>query len=130
MSTLLLLVRATYIYSCSSRTSRSWWITHSTQRRGCNSIFTISTLRRLNNVDSFTFHELHSYAYCHRLQHLPHLVSYFFIDFGHPKSVAKVGHNLASTCTVATIHCSFEVWTTSKAMTHKEKSCIQSKVAN
>ena len=37
MITLLLLVRATYIYCCSSRTSRSWWITHSTQRRGCNS---------------------------------------------------------------------------------------------
>ena len=34
----LLLVRATYIYFCSSRTSRSWWITQSTQhhRRGCN----------------------------------------------------------------------------------------------
>ena len=29
-----------YIYCCSSRTSRSWWITHSTQchRRGCNNI--------------------------------------------------------------------------------------------
>ena len=36
--TLLLLVRATCIYCCSSRTSRSWWITHSMQRhrRGCN----------------------------------------------------------------------------------------------
>jgi len=36
--TLLLHVRATYIYFCSSRTSRSWWITQSTQhhRRGCN----------------------------------------------------------------------------------------------
>jgi len=38
--TLLLLVRTTHIYFCSSRTSRSWWITQSTQRhrRGCNSI--------------------------------------------------------------------------------------------
>ena len=37
--TLLLLVRATYTYFCSSRSSRSWWITQSTQhhRRGCNS---------------------------------------------------------------------------------------------
>ena len=37
--TLLLLVRATYIFFCSSRTSRSWWIMQSTQhhRRGCNS---------------------------------------------------------------------------------------------
>jgi len=37
--TLLLLVRATYIYCCSSRISCSWWITHSTQHhwRGCNS---------------------------------------------------------------------------------------------
>ena len=36
--TLLLLVRAAYIYCCSSRTSRSWWITQSTQyhRRGYN----------------------------------------------------------------------------------------------
>jgi len=35
---LSLLVHATYIYCCSSRTSRSWWITQSTQRqrRGCN----------------------------------------------------------------------------------------------
>jgi len=41
---LLLLVRATYTYCCcSSRTSRSWWITQSTQhhRRGCNSTVTI-----------------------------------------------------------------------------------------
>jgi len=32
---LLLLVRAIYIYiyCCSSRTSRSWWVTHSTQRQ-------------------------------------------------------------------------------------------------
>jgi len=39
MITLLLLVRSTYIWCCSSRTSRSWWITHSTQRQqiGCNS---------------------------------------------------------------------------------------------
>jgi len=36
--TLLLLVRATYKYFCSSRTSRSWRIIKSTQhhRRGCN----------------------------------------------------------------------------------------------
>jgi len=36
--TLLLLVDTTYIYCCSSRTSRSCWITHSTQchQRGCN----------------------------------------------------------------------------------------------
>ena len=31
--TLLLLVHATDIYCCSSRTSRSWWVTHSTQRQ-------------------------------------------------------------------------------------------------
>ena len=36
--TLLLLVRATHVWCFSSRTSRSWWITHLTQRhrRGCN----------------------------------------------------------------------------------------------
>ena len=33
-------VRATYVYFCSSRTCRSWWITQSTQhhRWGCNNI--------------------------------------------------------------------------------------------
>ena len=38
-SLLLLLARSTHTYFCSSRTSRSWWITQSTQhhRRGCNS---------------------------------------------------------------------------------------------
>ena len=37
-SLLLLLARATHIYFCSTRTSRSWWITQSTQRhrRGSN----------------------------------------------------------------------------------------------
>jgi len=36
--TLLLLVRATYKYFCSSRTSRLWWSIQSTQHhwRGCN----------------------------------------------------------------------------------------------
>ena len=40
MITLLLLVRATYAWCCSSRTSHLWWNTHSTQhhRRGCNNI--------------------------------------------------------------------------------------------
>jgi len=44
-SLLLLLARATHIYSCSSRTSHWWWITQSTQhhRRGCNSISWSST---------------------------------------------------------------------------------------
>jgi len=91
-------------------------------------LFMISRLRSLNNVDSFTFHELHSYVYYHRLQHLPQLVSDFFIDFSHPKSVAKIGHNLASTWPQSIV--AFEVWTASKTMTQKEKSCIQSKVAN
>jgi len=38
LSLLLLLARATHIHFCSSRASRSWWITQSTQhhRRGCN----------------------------------------------------------------------------------------------
>ena len=40
MITLLLLARATYVWCCSSRTFRSWWIAHSTQhqRRGCNTL--------------------------------------------------------------------------------------------
>jgi len=44
-SLLLLLARSTHKYFCSSRTSRSWWITQSTQRhrRGCNSVQYSST---------------------------------------------------------------------------------------
>jgi len=44
--TLLLLVRATYIYYCSSRTSRSWWITQPTQhhQRGCNTYYCWTTM--------------------------------------------------------------------------------------
>jgi len=40
--TLLLLVRTTHIYFCTSRTSRSWWISQSTQRhrRDCNNTTT------------------------------------------------------------------------------------------
>ena len=63
MITLLLLVRATYAYCCSSRTSRSWWITHSTQRhrRGCNNI--PSFLQRTAPIarsicEGFTQHDL------------------------------------------------------------------------
>ena len=39
-SLLLLLARSTHTYFCSSCTSRSWWITQSTQyhQRGCNTI--------------------------------------------------------------------------------------------
>ena len=39
--TLLLLVRATYVWCCSSRTFCSWWTAHSAQRqwRGCNTPF-------------------------------------------------------------------------------------------
>jgi len=41
-TTLLLLVRTTHIYFCSSRTSRTWWIAQSTQRHqsGCNTVHT------------------------------------------------------------------------------------------
>jgi len=62
--TLLLLVRASYIYgSCSSRTSRSWWIAHSTLRRGCNNI--PSFLQRTAPIarsfcEGFTRHDLHT----------------------------------------------------------------------
>ena len=62
--TLLLLVRATYIYFCSSRTSRSWWITQSTQhhRRGSNNI--PSFLQRTTPIarslcEGWTRHDLH-----------------------------------------------------------------------
>ena len=45
--TLLLLVRTTHIYFCSSRTSHSWWITQSTQRhrRGCNNSWRLAGRR-------------------------------------------------------------------------------------
>ena len=62
--TLLLLVRATYVWCCSSRTSRSWWITQSTQhhRRGCNNI--PSFLQRAAPItrslcEGWTPHDLH-----------------------------------------------------------------------
>jgi len=49
--TLLLFVCTTYTYCCSSRTSRSWWITHSTQRhqRGCNNSRAVEKLWPENN---------------------------------------------------------------------------------
>jgi len=64
-SLLLLLARATHIYCCSSLTSRSWWITQSTQchRRGCNNI--PSFLQRITPIarsvcEGWTRHDLHS----------------------------------------------------------------------
>jgi len=60
----LLLVRATYMWCCTSRTSRSWWITHSTQRprRGCNNIpsFSQQTASITHSFcEGFTQHDLH-----------------------------------------------------------------------
>ena len=62
-SLLLLLVCVTHVYCCSSCTSRSWWITHSTQRRwrGCNNIHsffqrTAPIARSL--CESCTWHDL------------------------------------------------------------------------
>ena len=64
MITLLLLVRATYIYCCSSHISHSWWITHSMQchQRCCNNI--PSLLQRTTPIahsfcKGFTQHGLH-----------------------------------------------------------------------
>jgi len=60
----LLLVRATYIWCCSSHTFCSWWITHSTQRqrRGSNNIPSFFTTNRTDIVPSFcegcTWHDL------------------------------------------------------------------------
>jgi len=63
-SLLLLLARTTHIHFCSSRTSRSWWITQSTQRhrRGCNNI--PSFLQRTTPIarslcEGWTRHVLH-----------------------------------------------------------------------
>jgi len=60
----ILLVRATYMYFCSSRTSRSCWITQSTQhhRRGFNNIpsflqWTTPIARSL--CEGWTWHNLH-----------------------------------------------------------------------
>ena len=57
--TLLLLVRATYIYFCSSRTSGSWWIIQSTQhqQRGCNSISELIGILKWN----FHCYDVHSH---------------------------------------------------------------------
>ena len=56
--------RHIYVWCCSSRTSRSWWITHSTQhhRRGCNNI--PSFLQRTAPIarslgEGWTPHDLH-----------------------------------------------------------------------
>jgi len=65
MITLLLLVRASYMYGCcSSRTSRSWGIAQSTQRhrRGCNNI--PSFIQRTAPIarslcEGWTPHDLH-----------------------------------------------------------------------
>jgi len=64
MITQLLLVRATYIYCCSSCTSRSCWITHLTQRqqRGCNNIPSFLQWNALiahSFCEGFTQHDLH-----------------------------------------------------------------------
>jgi len=58
--TLLLLLRATYICFCYSRTSRSWWITQSTQhhRRGCNSYIHTSY-----QVAKMAFFEYYEYSF-------------------------------------------------------------------
>ena len=63
-SLLLLLACATHIYFCSSRTSRSWWITQSTQhhQRGCNNI--PSFLQRTTPIvhslcEGWPWHDLH-----------------------------------------------------------------------
>ena len=63
-SLLLLLARSTHTYFCSSRTSRSWWITQSMQhhRRGCNNIPSI--LQRTAPIarslcEGWTRHNLH-----------------------------------------------------------------------
>ena len=77
MITPLLLVRATYLWCCSSRTSRSWWITQSTQhhRRGCNNI--PSFLQRTAPVarslcEGWTPHDLNillTAPFCWRVSH-------------------------------------------------------------
>jgi len=63
-TTLLLLVRATYIWCCSSRTFRSWCAAHSAQRqrRGCNNIpyFLQRTAQIARSFcEGFTQHDLH-----------------------------------------------------------------------
>jgi len=47
--------RHVYIYCCSSHTSRSWWITSSTQRqrRSCNSIFRNVFFATMQSVEFF-----------------------------------------------------------------------------
>jgi len=62
--TLLLLLRATYIWCCSSRTFRSRWTAHSLQcqQRGCNAGFIELFYQYLVLVDDFCGHA--SYQHC------------------------------------------------------------------
>jgi len=71
----LLLVRATYIYFCSSRTSHSWWITQSTQhhRRGCNNINYMPT------VSSPEFRHFSLKIWCYHVKEV--LFVWYLIDF-------------------------------------------------
>ena len=74
---LLLLARATIFWCYSSRTSRSWWITQSTQhhRRGCNNI--PSFLQRISPIarslcEGCPWHDLHilvTAPFCWRVSH-------------------------------------------------------------
>jgi len=72
-----LLVRATYIYFCSSRTSRSWWIIQSTQhrQRGCNNIPSFlqwTTPIAHSLCEGWTPHDLHilvTAPFCWRVSH-------------------------------------------------------------
>ena len=66
-----------YVWCCSSHTSRSWWITQSTQhhRRGCNNI--LSFLQRTAPIarslcEGWTRHDLHilvTAPFCCRVSH-------------------------------------------------------------
>ena len=70
-------LRHIYVWCCSSRTSRSWWITQSTQRyrRGCNNI--PSFLQRTAPIarslcEGWTPHDLHilvTAPFCWRVSH-------------------------------------------------------------
>jgi len=81
MITLILLVRVTYTWCYSSRTSRLWWITHTTQRhqRGCNNIPSFlqwTTPIAHSFCEGFTQHDLHI---------LVKAVQHHFVAIGKPE---------------------------------------------
>ena len=91
-----------YVWCCSSRTSPSWWITHSTQhyRRGCNNI--PSFLQRTAPIarslcEGWTPHDLHilvTAPFCwhvsHSITHKHELWIWFMLSYVMMKALLRL----------------------------------------